>query len=44
MAARYPSTSNGAVVAAGSTNPRYWTAVFESGSGGGTAFAICVPD
>ena len=44
MMASYPSDSAGAAVAAGSTNPRYWTAKFSTGNMSNTAYAICVPN
>ena len=42
----YPSGNNGALLADGTENPRYWTAVFAAATTGNAnkAYAICVPD
>jgi hypothetical protein len=39
----YPSDGLGTPALSGSTNPQYWTAVFQS-VGINTAFALCVPN
>lgn len=43
LVSSFPSTAAGAPVLVG-TNPRYWTAVWESTDGDHRAFALCVPN
>jgi hypothetical protein len=42
LVSTFPSNVAGAPVTG--TNPRYWTAVWESSQGNHTAFALCVPN
>ena len=44
LVSSFPSNSLGAPVGVGSTNPRFWTAVWEGAQGNHTAFALCVPN
>jgi len=44
LTASYPSDSAGVAVAAGTTNPRYWTAKSSNSNTAITAYAICVPN
>ena len=40
----YPSNSGGTMVANGTTNPRYWTTIFNNNNAVNRAYAVCVPN